>query len=59
MQRPTDLISGDTRSDEPIIESGKGVDPVIDQVVAADERLFEKYPALVAIKGHSSLGMSC
>ena len=59
MQRPTDLISGETRSDENIIESGKGADPVIDQVVAADERLFEKYRALVAIKGHSSLGMSC
>ena len=46
------LISGDTKFDERVIEAGKGVDVVIHEVVAAEERLFEKYPALVAIKDH-------
>jgi ribonuclease Z len=46
------LISGDTKFDENLIEAGRGVDVVIHEVVGADERLFEKYPALVAIKDH-------
>ncbi len=46
------LIFGDTKFDRNIIEAGKGVDVVIHEVVAAEERLYEKYPALVAIKGH-------
>ncbi len=46
------LISGDTRFDENIIEAGRGVDVVIHEVVAADERLYERTPALVAIKDH-------
>ncbi len=46
------LISGDTQFDENLIEAGRGADVVIHEVVAADERLFEKYPALDAIKDH-------
>ena len=46
------LISGDTKFDENVIEAGSGVDVVIHEVVLADERLFEKYPALIAVKDH-------
>ena len=46
------LISGDTKFDENLIEAGRGVDVVIHEVVGADEQLFEKYPALAAIKDH-------
>ncbi len=46
------LISGDTKFDENIIEAGRGVDVVIHEVVAAEDRLYEQYPALVVIKDH-------
>jgi len=46
------LISGDTKFDRNIIEAGRGVDVVIHEVIAADERVFEKNPALAVIKDH-------
>ena len=46
------LISGDTKFDESIIEAGLGVDVLIHEVLAAEDRLYDQNPALAAIRDH-------